>query len=165
MAFRQQPALELSLRYQLSHLLKPPQTFQLCSAWESHWPWDGGQWPLEQSPRGQWVREAKPVTANGLSHCTWSSTIQKNHHFYCTAVPWSNGGDLSVLRLVTTHWTKHSRWHAAQCWTEEQSSILILQCSFNEASHGISVTLSGFIWCCQISSSDPVYLLSHWPQY
>lgn len=44
-SFRQQPALELSSRYQLSHLLEPPQTFHLCSAWESHPPWDGGQWP------------------------------------------------------------------------------------------------------------------------
>lgn len=41
-----------------------------------------GWWPMAtgtlQSPWDEWVTEAKPVTANGFSHCIWSCVIQKS---------------------------------------------------------------------------------------
>lgn len=32
--------------------------------------------------------------------------LYKNHNFSCIFVPWCNGENLPILRLVTTHWTK-----------------------------------------------------------
>lgn len=84
-----------------------------------------GWWPMAtgalQGPRGERATEAKPVTANGLSHCTWPCITQKSPFLLCCC-PLEQWGALPVLRLVTTHWTKHSRWHAARCWTEEPHS-------------------------------------------
>lgn len=84
-----------------------------------------GRWPMAtELCRAHGVRE---LQRQNLSQQMGSPLVPghafyKNHHFHCTAVPWSNGGDLPVLRLVTTHWTKHSRWHTARCWTEELHS-------------------------------------------
>lgn len=77
---RPRPTLKSPLRYQQSHLLKPPQTFNLRSAWESYWLLDGIQKPIQtlQSPRVERITEARPVTANVLSHSTWSCIIQES---------------------------------------------------------------------------------------
>lgn len=43
-----------------------------------------GRWPMATGTESTgWVTEAKPVTANGLSHCTWSCTIQKSPFLLC----------------------------------------------------------------------------------
>lgn len=94
-----------------------------------------------------------------------SHVLDKSHNFYCIFVPWYNGENSSILRLVTTHWTKHSRLQTPHGCIQELSSIQILQQSSEEAPRGISVPVSGFIWRCQISSSSPVYLLTHWAPY
>lgn len=81
----------------------------------------------------------------------------------CISVPRCNGDTPAARSLGTPHWTKGSRLHTPQGWSRQFSSIPVLQHSSDEPSNGTSVPVSGFIWCCQISSSYPFYLLSYWP--
>ena len=122
--------------------------------------WYGKAQPNLQSPWTERITEARPVTANLLFHITWSRMVQKSQIllYFCPLVPWGK-----PTTLVTAHWTTHSRLHTPHGWIQESSSIPISQHPSDEASHGVSVPVSGFIWRCQISSSNPVYLLSHWP--
>lgn len=65
-----------------------------------------GRWPVAtELCRAHGVRELQrqKLSQQMGSPLVPGHAFYKNHHFHCTAVPWSNGGDLPVLRLVTTH--------------------------------------------------------------
>lgn len=102
--FRQWPTLKSPLRYQQSHSLKSLQTFNLCSAWESYRLLGGIQNPIQtlQSPWVEQITEARPVTANALSHSTWSRIIQKSQFlpYFCPLVQWGK----FINSQISYHW-------------------------------------------------------------
>lgn len=134
-----------------------------------------GKWPNKKpsslrmcpcSPRQGRVLAARPprprqrpLWRTDLYQQTCSPAATPYTTFYCISVPWCNGENPPVLRSATAHRTKHSGPHTPRGRTQQLSSTLILQRSSDEASHGVSVPVSGWTRRCQTSSSNPVYLL------
>lgn len=114
--FRQRPTLKSPLSYQQSHSLKPLQTFNLCSAWESYRLLDGIQNPIQtlQSPWVERIMKARPVTANVLSHSTWPCIIHKSPFllYFCPLVQWGKrtNSQIRYHPLNKTLKVAHSSW-------------------------------------------------------
>lgn len=51
--------------------------------------------------------------------------VIENHNFCCVFVPCHKGEKLPILRLVTSHWTKHSRLQTPHGWIQRLSSVPI----------------------------------------